>query len=68
MEDVKEEIDPDCHKDYDLINEYKVENMSIQCFYNRILGPQKYEDKGDISFWPTYHNKAGNLNIKVNDP
>jgi len=41
-----------------------IENMSLQCFYNRIYGTQKFQDE-NYTFWYHFTQECENYNIKV---
>jgi hypothetical protein len=65
LEEIKDELDPNWHPDYEEINEFTIDNMTLQFFYNRIYGPKEHDDAEDKNFWRVYLDEQKNYDIEV---
>jgi len=63
--DIDDEIDPNSHEDYQLLYENTIEDMSIQCLYNKLYGPHKHEEQPDKYFWNVYLEENKNYDISI---
>lgn len=65
MEKIKEELDPECHEEYEEVVDFTIDNMTLPFFYNRIFGTHPYDGTENKTFWEFNLEHNDNSNITV---